>query len=259
MTLKQTPVILAAFVAVASFPVWAGQAVPKNDGKSADALPGDNEIADKITETELQRLANLRDYSVVRKYKLHNSHLHDDAVMTVRLSYIKGLGKTFEVLDLQNAQGMSRSVLERLIQGEAESSRAQSKDELAVTKANYKFHVSGVVSKDGRRCYVVDLTPRHKSKYLIQGKAWVDAGEYALVRWEGHPSASLSFWVGKPYIVQTFEKIGPFWMAAYNRSESQSFILGSSVLTIDYSQYQVNPDTRVAAAVGASSNKATFR
>jgi hypothetical protein len=154
---------------------------------------------------------------------------------------------------------MSRKVLERVVQGEAESSRKQSQDELAVTKANYKFHVTGVEIQGGRRCYMVELTPRHKSKYLVQGKAWVDANEFALMRVEGRPSASLSFWVGKPYIVQTFEKVGPFWMAAHNRSESQSFLLGSSVLTIDYSQYQVNPDTRVAEEIGTSAKKATFQ
>ena len=259
MTPKQTSVILTAIVAILPFPVWAGRALSQKDCKSAAAVPGDAEIADRITEAELQRLSNLRDYSVIRKYQLHNSHLSNDPVMTVRLSYIKGQGKTFEVLDLRNAEGMSRKVLEKVVQGEAESSRKQSQDELAVTKANYKFHVTGIEIQDGRRCYVVELTPLHRSKYLVQGKAWVDANEFALMRVEGRPSASLSFWVGKPYIVQTFEKVGPFWMAAHNRSESQSFLLGASVLTIDYSQYQVNPDTSVAAAIGAAAKQATFR
>ena len=185
MTQKHTPAILGAIIAILPFPIWAGQAVSHNDCKSADAIPSDAEIADKITETELQRLSNLRDYSVVRRYALHNSHLSNDAVMTVRLSYIKGQGKTFEVLDLQNAEGMSRKVLERVVQGEAESSRRESQDELAVTKTNYKFHVTGVEVQDGRRCYIVELTPLHRSKYLVQGKAWVDANEFALMRVEG--------------------------------------------------------------------------
>jgi len=259
MTPKHTPVILTAMVAILPLPVWAGQALSQKDCKSADALPSDAEIGDKITETELQRLSNLRDYSVVRKYRLRNSHLSNDAVMTVRLIYIKGQGKTFEVLDLQNAEGMSRKVLERVVQGEAESSRKELQDELAVTNKNYKFHAAGVEMQDNRRCYIVELTPRHKSKYLVQGKAWVDASEFALLRVEGRPSASLSFWVGKPYIVQTFQKVGPFWMAAQNRSESQSFLLGTSVLTIDYSQYQVNPETRIAVEIGTTAKKATFQ
>jgi hypothetical protein len=251
--------ILTAVLLTTPFSIWAGKVPLQSDCKAAGSIPSDDEIGERITETELQRVANLRDYSVVRKYRLHNSHLKDDAVMTVRLSYIKGSGKTFEVIGLQNAEGMSRKVLERLVQGEEETSRRKSQDDLAITKANYKFHVIAIVNEYGRRCYVVELTPRHKSKYLIQGKAWVDADEFALVRVEGRPAASLSFWVGKPYIVQDFHKVGPFWMASHNRSESQSFLLGSSVLTIDYSNYQVNPDTRVAEVVGGSAKTATFQ
>lgn len=246
------PVILAAVLAAAPLPFWGAQNDSQKDCKRKDALPSDDFVAARITNTELRRVSNLHDYSVVRTYSLRNTHLKQDAVMTVRMSYSKGQGKSFEIVALKNAEGMSRKVLERLIQTEAETSRKPSHDELNVGKENYKFHVTGTGVLNGRRCYIVELTPKRRSKYLIQGKAWVDTNEFALVRVEGRPAASLSFWVGKPYIVQDFDKVGSFWMASHNRSESQSFLLGSSVLTIDYSQYQVNPETQVAQTVVSS-------
>ena len=238
--------IAAAIMISAPLPFWAAH----NVIPTPDCLPSDAEIAAKITQADSQRDANLRGYSVVRKYKLHNSHLKEDAIMTVRLSYVKGQGKSFEVVDLQNAEGMSRRVLQKIIDSEAQAS-SQTQDPLDVTSDNYKFHVTGVEDLDGRRCYVVSLTPKLKSKYLVQGKAWIDTSDFGIVRIEGRPAASLSFWVGKPYIVQQFQKVGQFWMASHCRSESQSFLLGSSVLTIEYSGYDVNnPDIRVAENLG---------
>jgi len=229
------PAILAIMLTVAALPFWA-----------EDMLPTDDEIAGKITETEMQRLATLHDYTVIRKYELHNSHFKTDTIMTVRLKYQKGCGKSFEVIGVENAEGMCRRVLDKLLQSEAESSRKESQDQFAISKINYKFHVIGTDTRDGRSCYVVDLIPKHKSRFLVQGKAWVDKNEFALVRIEARPSVSLSFWVGKPYIVQDFQKVGSFWFAAHNRSESESWVLGSSVLTIDYSNYKVTPEIHVA-------------
>lgn len=230
----------------------AGELPSQGRSNVPPVLPSDQEITARINQRGRQRLENLRNYSVIRTYKLHNSRLNDDAVMTVRLNYRRGAGKSFEVLETRNAEGMGRRVLQRLIDTEARTSRKESHDRLEITGANYSFHVSGVAEVDGRRCYVVTLTPKRKSKYLIQGKAWVDATDFAMVRWEGRPAASLSFWVGKPYIVQDFQKVGAFWMPSRNHSESSSFLLGSSVLAIDYSDYEVNcSDTRLAELTNA--------
>ena len=224
-----------------------GAAPPKMaKAVSAAALPSDDELGEKITDTELRRLDNLRHYTVVRKYNLHNSHMEQDAVMTVRLNYEKDAGKSFEIINIDTASGMARHVLERLVDSEAQQSRKKAHDEFEITSANYSFHAIGTDVRAGRRCYIVELKPKRKSKYLIQGKAWVDAQDFGLVRLEGRPAASLSMWVGRPYIVQDFEKVGPFWMASSNRSESQNWILGSSVLTVDSSRYEVEPSPRVA-------------
>ncbi len=204
---------------------------------------------------EEQRTAGLRGYSVVRTYKLQNKHLKGDAVMTVRLTFQKGFGKTFEILDVENAEGMSRNVLERLVASEEEVSK-KSQGALEISTANYDFHVTGTGANGARHWFIVDLKPKKKSKYLVQGTVWVDADDFGLIHIEGHPAANLSFWVGKPYIVQDFEKIGSYWVPAHNRSESQSMLLGSSVLTIEYSEYKINPDFRVAeVATPASSGK----
>ena len=246
-----SPLVLSAIILTIPVPYLGAQT-----DLTPPALLPDSDIGDKISEAESHRDNNLLEYSVVRKYVLENSHLWQPAVMTVRLTFRKGQGKSFEVIDLQNAEGMSRRVLQKIVDSEVEASRkecTQHRDDLEVTNMNYRFHVVGSEVREGRRCYIVMLIPKCKSKYLVQGKAWVDAEDFGIIRIEGRPAANLSFWVGKPYIVQEFQKVGQFWMASRNRSQSQSMILGSSVLTIEYSGYQVNnPELRVAQNQGSA-------
>ncbi len=220
------------------------QAGPQTDRKCV--LPSDEELASKITETDIQGFGNVQHYSAIRRYTLHNSRLSGDAIVNVRLNYTRGKGDSFEVLGTENASGFRLKVLNNILESESEASKKEYQFE--INKANYKFHATGTGLQNGHQCYVVDLIPNRKGKFLLQGKAWVDVTDYGIVRVEGRPAASLSFWVGKPYIVLDFEKVDGVWMAAHSRSESSSLLLGSSVLTIDFSGYHLESDTRVIAA-----------
>ena len=95
----------------------------------------------------------------------------------------------------------------------------------------------------GRRCYVLDLEPRAKNRYLIVGKAWVDAGTYALVRIDGRFAASLSMLVGAPHISEEFVEVRGFWLPAHVRSVASSFLLGPTELDIVFSNYQFDWDS----------------
>jgi hypothetical protein len=52
----------------------------------------------------------------------------------------------------------------------------------------------------GKLCYVVDIRPRAHNFSLIEGTAWVDSQGFSLLRIEGRPGASPSFWTGRPFI-----------------------------------------------------------
>ena len=55
---------------------------------------------------------------------------------------------------------------------------------------------------------------------------------------EGKPSESLSFFVGRPMIVQDFTKIQDYWWVSRRHSYIDNIFLGKSDLVIDYSDYQ---------------------
>jgi hypothetical protein len=93
---------------------------------------------------------------------------------------------------------------------------------------------------NGRPCYLLDAIPRTKNKYLFRGRVWVDAEDAAVTRVEGSPAQSPSFWTASVHFVHQYEKVGPYWLAASNVSQTEVRIFGSTELKVEYSDYVVN-------------------
>ena len=206
----------------------------RNGGADAIQLVAQVQEAESRRESDVHRLVS------TRKYVLKNKRWEKDAIMHARVTWEAGTGKQFEVLKTENAEGLQKRVFEKLIEGEIEASRKSSQgSDTAVTSANYDFAMMGAEMLNGRECLVVHLKPKRGSKYLIDGKAWIDANENAIVRVEGRTSKSVSFWIGKPYIIQDFRKVGDVWVSASNRSTSDVKLLGRTELYVDFVNYQV--------------------
>lgn len=208
-----------------------------------------DQIADRMIQADEQKRANLPEFTATRKYILRNSHMKHDAEMVVRISYHRGTGKTFQVLESEGVEGLSKRVFQHLLDAEKDTAR-QTRGRL--NNKNYDFEALGMETVDGRPCYVLALHPKAKTKDLINGKVWVDAGDFAVTKLEGHPAANLSFWVGKPFISQTWQKTGDFWMAALNQSHADSHIFGASELTVETSGYRFMTAAQTGSAAPAA-------
>jgi hypothetical protein len=79
-----------------------------------------------------------------------------------------------------------------------------------------------------------------KSSHLLKGRSWVDTESHGLVRIEGKPAASPAFMAGRPEIVRDYAQIEGFSLATKSRAVSDSFLLGKTELTIEYSDYRIN-------------------
>jgi outer membrane lipoprotein-sorting protein len=60
---------------------------------------------------------------------------------------------------------------------------------------NYDFALLGRETIDGHDCYVLQLRPKRQTVELINGKAWVDAHDFALRRIAGVTAKSPSLWL----------------------------------------------------------------
>ena len=211
-------------------------------GSSTVPLPLDA-ITARMAQADDQRHASLPDFVATRTYVLRNTRMDRDAEMVVRVTYNRSQGKTFQILEATGVEGISKKVFQHLIDAEKEASKTDNRARGSIRPQNYNFELLGNDIQDGRRCYVLGLRPKMKSKYLFVGKAWVDAQDFAVAKLEGRPAANISFWVGKPLITQTWRKTGEFWMPAVNNSRSESRILGASELTVQNSGYQFGATT----------------
>jgi hypothetical protein len=85
----------------------------------------------------------------------------------------------------------------------------------------------------------VQTTAKRADKYLFNGKVWIHAAEFALVRVAGQPAKNPSVWIKRVDFVRRYQKIKEFWLPLKNESITQVRMFGKNILTIDYDQYEI--------------------
>lgn len=200
-----------------------------------------NQIVEALAASENRRFAEVQAYSATRRYVLKNARFNQDAEMLVHMQVTAEKGKVFQVLSEHGVEGLARRVFKKVLDGEAEASRTSAKQFNKVTPENYEFRLIGTEDRSGHRCHVMEIKAKSKSKYLMNGKIWVDATDYQIVRMEGRSAASLSFWVGKPYLVYDFQKVGGWWLGARNQSIADARIVGTTEMTVEVQGYELQP------------------
>ena len=60
-----------------------------------------------------------------------------------------------------------------------------------------------------------------------------------MARIDASPAQNPSFWTTKVHFVHQYEKVGPYWLAASNVSETEVRVFGTTDLKIDYFNYSI--------------------
>jgi hypothetical protein len=194
------------------------------------------EILTKVADSSIGRHAV--GYSGLREYRLRNLRIAKEARVLARVTYHPCEGKHFAVLERSGSM-MLAGIVEKLLAFETDESRPKYQGAHEISPLNYQAHLRGMESKGGRICYVMDLTPKYNSKYLIKGTLWVDPGSYGVVRVDGRTSERVSMWVGAPRITAEFSEIAALWLPSHTRAVSSGFLLGTSELEIRYTDYRI--------------------
>jgi hypothetical protein len=150
-------------------------------------------------------------------------------------------GKMTFVMTSETGSGLVRRLaFNPLIASEIETASGKRFEDSAITPANYTFELLGVQNVGPYRCFVVWATPKRPDKYLFEGKVWIDAEDYAIVRVAGHPAKKLSFWIDQVDFVREFQRIDGFWLPQKDQSFVQVKMYGKKVLTIEHQYYAVS-------------------
>jgi len=206
---------------------------------TGDALPTADDVVAKMIQLDDQRHAELKGYTATRHYVVVNKHRRAD--MLVRVACASDGVKQFSILSEDGSHSIRKHVFHKMLNEEAAASRRGTREGTRITPANYDFQVIGQEPVERRPAYVLSVTPKAQNKYLINGKIWVDATDYSIVRIEGCPARNPSFWTRSVHFVHTYQKVGAFWLAASTDSVSEIRVFGTAELTIENSGYTLNP------------------
>jgi outer membrane lipoprotein-sorting protein len=208
---------------------------PLRPGIAADQI-----FAELVARNEARNAA-LRDYTALRTYQVTDLKGKVHAEEIGRMEYHAPDKKTFLVTSEAGSGLIRHMALNPLIASEIAAAAGKEHRDSSITPANYTIDLLGEQEVGPYRCFVAQVIPRRKDKYLFEGKAWIDARDYAVVRIEGHPAKKLSFWIERADFVRQYQKIGGFWLPQRDETFVQVRLYGKNVLTIDHQGYAVNP------------------
>jgi len=201
-------------------------------------LPSAEDVVAKMMQFDAHRQSELAGYTATRRYVAVNKKRR--AEMLVRVECASDGAKQFTILSEEGSSSIRKHVFQKLLSEETEASRRGTRNSTRLTPANYDFHIVGQETLETGPAYVFEVLPKTPNKYLINGRIWVDASDYSIVRIEGQPARNPSFWVHNVHFVHTYQKVGQFWFASSTDTTSQIRIFGDSELTIQNADYKLN-------------------
>src|SRR5467141_1188973 len=202
-----------------------------------------DEIVAKMLARNHLRNEQLRRYSAVRTYEIRNLEGKLSAQAVVRVDYEAPDKKTFNKTSEQGSGIVRHLVFDRLIQSEGETSAGREHHNSAITPANYTFLFTGEEEVGPYHCFVLEATPKRKDKYLFEGKIWIDADDFAIVKIAGHPAKKPSFWINRADFVRQYQRIGSFWLPCRDETSVEVKMYGRRMFTVDHQQYAINADS----------------
>jgi hypothetical protein len=214
------------------------------------------DVINRMYAHDAQRKALSGGYVGTRRYTLQNDRMHKAAVLVAAVHCDADGTKHFDVVSEAGWASANKHVLRKMLESETETSNPSNRVKSRLTPDNYDFTLVGTEIIEGRSTYVIDVVPKRRDKYLMEGRIWVDAIDSALVRAEGKPAHNPSFWTRNVHFVQQYQKKGEFWFPVSTESITEARIFGTTHVSIAYSDYAPNaPDS---PSLNASSREITY-
>ena len=207
-----------------------------------------NAVVAKMFTHDRQQESTTQGYEGTRRYTLDNEKFQKHAELVVSVRCGTDGVKHFEVVAEDGWKSANKHVLLKMLESETETSTPSFRTRTRITPDNYDFSLAGTELVDKRLTYVIDLIPKRDDKYLLKGRIWVDAQDFALVRVEGQPARNPSFWTRKVHFVHQYQKDGSFWFPVSTQSVTEARIFGTTNVTIGYFEYKPNSAQAVDSA-----------
>ncbi len=201
-------------------------------------------IVQHVDAAVAARVANVAGFTDVEHYAVFRGggETHPAAQMTVKVTYRSGAGKSYKVLSQSGSAIVLKFGLMPLLENEKAINDPKKVDNSWFTSANYEMKLLSAATQNvnGRACYSLAITPRHKAPNMIDGTLWVDAHDFSIVQVAGIASRSPSIFAGTTRMMRRYVNIDGYPMATHARAESDSRLFGRTVVVIDYGDYHLD-------------------
>jgi outer membrane lipoprotein-sorting protein len=189
------------------------------------------------------RIDHIASYTVTEHYAVYRGkdETHPAAEMTVKTFYQKDSGKSYTILSESGSEFILTHVLRTLLDNEKTINLPGIREHSWLTSANYQMQLKpgGGQQMDARACLALAISPRRKATNMIEGTLWVDTRDGSIVRIEGTATQSPSIFTGPAKVARQYVNVSGFAMATEAKAVSDSFLLGRTIVTIDYRDYQI--------------------
>lgn len=195
-------------------------------------------VCRRMVAEDKWRTETLLGYSVERSYRLKLGDSSQPAEIRVKLEYSYPDRKRFEILSRKNCGYIEDRIFHQALNGEIEAARPDVCARTRILPCNYDFQMLGTADMAGRENYVFRMKPRRKQRFLVDGRAWVDARDAEVTRMDGEVAFS-TFWVRSFHMVQTYQRVDGYWMLASIRNNATVRLLGRASMDIENFNYQL--------------------
>jgi hypothetical protein len=219
----------------------------------ANELPSVETILQRMKAHEDWQQRHLLEYEVQRSFYAANPRFKMESTMEVRTVFRKPNSFGSEVLRSDGSSIIREKVFDKILEAE-EDARTKESVRTAINAENYNFKVLAQEDCEGRPCYHLKLSSKHKDKFNIDGEIWVDAEDGAIGRIHGAPAKRPSFWTLHTEIDRRYKRISGFWLFDTMESNSDIFIGGHSTLKVNHSYVSVVGDQTACASKSLGSS-----
>ncbi len=195
-------------------------------------------IINRIDAAVHARERELMGYTATEHYAMFRNHddQHPAAEMMVKTTYQKDVGKKYDILS-ETGPALLRRVLETILDNERRMNEPANRATTVITSTNYEMTIKGSEAVDGRNCDVILIKPRRVSPYALNGTVWVDAQDGTIVQLQGVTAKSPSVFAGASQVFRQYMNIEGFGMATHAQAVSNSWLVGQTIIKIDYANY----------------------
>lgn len=208
---------------------------------SDNATPDLATVVSRMQQAEQESRSHTLPYNVTRQYQLSSGTERPSSEVLAKVSFTPP-GQVDWVIERTSGQGRAEKIVRGILEHEAKLAAdavREGRVRNAVNEQNYKFALVGRQIVDGRPCFVLQITPKHKQEYLVDGRAFVDGERYQIRRIDGDLSKSPSWWLKSVHVTMSFGEVSGLWLQTATRAVADVRFVGEHTLTARALNYEV--------------------